>query len=735
MASQQGWEYYRQPDLSRTRTAQKSGYTAPGKVGSDPAPRQALMPSMAPSSKSSAEPQRGSGANSAGAGSSNANANAGSSGSGGEVPQPTVMNRNNPAFLNKLRSMVDDPNTDELIRWSPSGDTFIVPNHVRFGDEVLPRFFKHNNFSSFVRQLNMYGFHKVPHLQQGALKHDQPSQNELWEFSNPWFHRDQPELLSKVQRKRSGKEREHQHTGSNGAEEILRSLPGTTSNALTQADYSAQLSHIPGLSSSAVGPVQIANLLGAIQTIKNNQRALTDEISQLQRSSQGLWQQAMENRQQTRRQQDTINRILRFMASVFGTSNMGDILNQGNSIASPAHAQSGSGHYAGRSSPMPRDATGQRPQKRARLLIGDSSHASSSSAVGSADSNNNGTQGRFQDVNASDNENSPTNSWSGIRETFSPESPSRSRSGHPSPASVRSAQSDDAPQRGSQALFGGVQPEQGESHFPGSPNASGAQLDPQLLQALQSAIASGSASGGSNSGNPGYAGGNAQQPLPGWQGTYANSRPEDMLKSQALIPAQDSPRGSMVRSASPGGAFSPDQAFARSVQRVNRDAQANAESANELQNNILSLVQNMRLDPNMLQMYLNNNEAGSGQVQDPNLQALLDMAKNSGETNTPATSAPALSTAFSPSSYVSMPQGASPSTPSFGAPADAGAQGYSAAPGQSEFDLDSFLNQFVDPISGGTQTQGANGTPSPQDAAETPLKNEPSSVDKQGASS
>ena len=186
------------------------------------------------------------------------------------------MNRNNPAFLNKLRSMVDDPNTDELIRWSPAGDTFLVPNHVRFGEEVLPRFFKHNNFSSFVRQLNMYGFHKVPHLQQGALKSDQPSQNELWEFSNQCFHRDHPDLLSKVQRKRSGKERDHHH--SNSIDETNRVL-NSMSGALTRGDYDMRGdSHEV---SNFVGSVQMSNLLGAIQGLKNNQRTLIEELSKL----------------------------------------------------------------------------------------------------------------------------------------------------------------------------------------------------------------------------------------------------------------------------------------------------------------------------------------------------------------------------------------------------------------------------------------------------------------------
>lgn len=66
------------------------------------------------------------------------------------------------AFVHKLYSMLYDPNIAHLIWWSRPNDPNIFALHP--GSEfshVLKLYFKHGNVSSFVRQLHMYGFHKV----------------------------------------------------------------------------------------------------------------------------------------------------------------------------------------------------------------------------------------------------------------------------------------------------------------------------------------------------------------------------------------------------------------------------------------------------------------------------------------------------------------------------------------------------------------------------------------------
>lgn len=49
----------------------------------------------------------------------------------------------------------------DVVRWNSDGTNFIITDIDRFEQEILPKYFRHKKFSSFVRQLNMYDFHKI----------------------------------------------------------------------------------------------------------------------------------------------------------------------------------------------------------------------------------------------------------------------------------------------------------------------------------------------------------------------------------------------------------------------------------------------------------------------------------------------------------------------------------------------------------------------------------------------
>jgi len=51
--------------------------------------------------------------------------------------------------------MLEDVTVQHLISWNVTGTSFVVSNASEFSRDVLPRYFKHSNFSSYVRQLNM----------------------------------------------------------------------------------------------------------------------------------------------------------------------------------------------------------------------------------------------------------------------------------------------------------------------------------------------------------------------------------------------------------------------------------------------------------------------------------------------------------------------------------------------------------------------------------------------------
>ncbi|KAK9709492.1 hypothetical protein K7432_008999 [Basidiobolus ranarum] len=122
---------------------------------------------------------------------------------------PNVKIMNN-TFVHKLHGMVEDKQYQHLISWNYSGTSFIVCNIVEFSREVLPKHFKHNNFSSFVRQLNMYGFHKVNKSPRG---HRTLAENQIWEFSHPKFLRGRPDLLDDIKRKSMESETLRRETG------------------------------------------------------------------------------------------------------------------------------------------------------------------------------------------------------------------------------------------------------------------------------------------------------------------------------------------------------------------------------------------------------------------------------------------------------------------------------------------------------------------------------------------
>jgi len=85
--------------------------------------------------------------------------------------------------------------------WSEDGETFVVKDPIKFEQQIIPQFFKHSKFSSFVRQLNFYAFRKIKYAD--TIRIDPKLEAETanyWRFRHEKFQRGKPELLQEIKR-------------------------------------------------------------------------------------------------------------------------------------------------------------------------------------------------------------------------------------------------------------------------------------------------------------------------------------------------------------------------------------------------------------------------------------------------------------------------------------------------------------------------------------------------------
>ncbi|CAI0430036.1 unnamed protein product [Linum tenue] len=175
-------------------------------------------------------------------------------------------------FLTKTFQLVDDPATDDVVSWSETGATFVVWKTADFAKDLLPNYFKHNNFSSFVRQLNTYGFRKIV--------------PDKWEFANDNFQRGRKELLSDIRRRKNVTPAPPKAGGEGNSNN-----DGGSGEDMGSSSTSSPDSKNPGSTvetAATTTTTQFAELSGENEKLKKDNELLSSELAQAKKQCDEL---------------------------------------------------------------------------------------------------------------------------------------------------------------------------------------------------------------------------------------------------------------------------------------------------------------------------------------------------------------------------------------------------------------------------------------------------------------
>ncbi|KAK5681116.1 Heat shock transcription factor [Elasticomyces elasticus] len=232
-----------------------------------------------------------------------------------------------PPFVQKLSSFLDSSHTD-LIRWSDDGRSFIVLDEDEFARTLIPELFKHNNYASFVRQLNMYGFHKTVNITDGSLRQSEKARKGVKPpsmYSHPYFRRNRGDLLWLIQkpttkagskRKRDGNVKEQYDSD----DERQVSPPGPPGPSISNGPVGELNGGSAGQDVAALPRNELNTVRRELLKLQNQQRYISQMITQLKEQNDQFYRQASTFQALHDRHENSINAILTFLATFYNRS-------------------------------------------------------------------------------------------------------------------------------------------------------------------------------------------------------------------------------------------------------------------------------------------------------------------------------------------------------------------------------------------------------------------------------